>query len=769
MTSGNNHLSSGSGAPPVPLTGAAAVPPPSQSAIDTTLSDSWLIVRKRKWIILSAALLGAIIGVMSALSTPKVYEAMGTIQVHPGSSDQYRVDAAGSSSLNGDDIGVRLETEVSILESQGMMLDVADRLNLQDDKDFWGSKRSVGHNSLANPATKLRVLEIFKRSLSVKRVPKTEIIAISYSSVSPTLSSNIVNTLINFYIERSYKVRYASSERVSQFLSGQLESLKDEVQSNEEQMVSLQKQLGLVGLDNKKNLIADQLEFLTKAMTDARLSRIVNETKYRVLQDTDPDLYEVSNSASSYEAPQFTGNQGSALDTERTTLTSLETQKAQETAIYGPKWPDVIQLDAQIAKMKQNVAKEEQRVLAQSKTSYLAAKSNEDMAVAAFNEKEAEAYKAQDALVQYAILLRRFESSRDLYEGLTRRLREAGIQAGLQSSEIDIIDAALIPVSPTGPRRPAIVFMGIVFGLVSGVAMAFLMESLDTSLRSIAEIEAVMELPSLAVIPRARRNLAQKPGEMTPAYMRNIDVLSQPKSQFSESFRSLRTSLLLSTVGRPPQIILVTSSIPSEGKTTIATNIAAAFSQRDVRVLLIDADLRRPTVHHRFGLSAKTGLTTVLANTTRLEDTLQKLPELPNLDILASGPVPPFPTEMIGSERMMQILQDARGTYEHIIIDSPPILSVTDGVILARQSDAVALVMRHGGVSKHIVRRSRDLLLRAGAPLTGIILNAVDLSSPDYYGYYGYYRYSYISASEPGMNGREEDPGNGHAPRKTEL
>jgi capsular exopolysaccharide synthesis family protein len=212
----------------------------------------------------------------------------------------------------------------------------------------------------------------------------------------------------------------------------------------------------------------------------------------------------------------------------------------------------------------------------------------------------------------------------------------------------------------------------------------------------------------------------------------------------------------------------VTSSIPSEGKTTVATNIAAALSQRDVRVLLIDADLRRPTIHHRFGLSAKTGLTTVLANTTRLEDTLQNIPELPNLDILASGPVPPFPTEMIASERMAQILRDSRDKYQHIVIDSPPILSVTDGVILARLSDAVALVMRHGGVSKHIVRRSRDLLMRAGAPLTGIILNAVDLSSPDYYGYYGYYRYSYISASEPALNGREDEATNGHRPGMTE-
>jgi len=759
-------LPSGSAGPPVPIPGG--LPSASQSNIDTTLSDSWLIIRKRKWIILSAALLGAIIGVMSALSTPKVYEAVATIQVHPGSSDQYKVASSASSGVGGDDIGVRLETEVSILESNSLILDVVKDLKLQDNMDFWGVKRPIiGHTDVdSNPELKLRVIDTFKRSLTVKRIPKTEILSIAYTSVSPTLSSEIVNTLVAKYVDRTINVHVASSDYVTNRLRKKLDALKNEVQDNEEKVVALQKQLGLVGLDDKKNLVADQLEFLTKAMTDARLSRIVTETKYRVLEDTNPDLYEGGTSGLSYAEPAFVGGAG-LLSTERAQLATLETQKAQETAIYGPKWPDVIQLDAQIVKLQSSIKTEEARILEQSKGTYLAAKANEDMAIAAFNDKEAEAYKSQDALVQYAIELRRFQSSRELYEGLISKLQEAGIEAGLQSSEIDVVDIALIPVSPTGPRRPAIVFMGMIFGVMGGVAMAFLMESLDTSLRSIAEIEAVMELPSLAVIPRARRNLATKPGEMTPAYMRNIDVLSQPKSQFSEAFRSLRTSLLLSTVGRPPQIILVTSSIPSEGKTTIATNVAAALSQRDVRVLLIDADLRRPTVHHRFGLSAKTGLTTVLANTTRLEDTLQTLPELPNLDILASGPVPPFPTEMIGSERMAQILHDARDKYEHIVIDSPPILSVTDGVILARQSDAVALVMRHGGVSKHIVRRSRDLLLRAGAPLTGIILNAVDLSSPDYYGYYGYYRYSYVSAGEPGLGGRDEELGRG--PQKTEL
>lgn len=701
---------------------------------------------------------------MSALSTPKVYQAQGTIQVHPGTSDQYRIDQRTSMG-GGDDLSVKLETEVSVLQSEQLELTVARKLQLQNDKDFFGSKRPVPQRSIDDPATQRVVLKIIQRSLQVRRIPKTELITVAYSSVSPKLSSNFVNTLVDYYIERSFKVRYASTQKVSGWLGEQLNDLKDDVESNQEKLVSLQKQLGVIGLDEKHNLVADQLEAMTHAVTDARLSRIVAETKYRVLQDTPPDLIETDAVNETYESPAF-AQSGSNLNSLRSQLATMEVQRANLSTTYGSKYPDIISLNAQIARTKVAIEAEEKRVLAQSEGTLLAARENEAKADALLKSKEDEAYKSQDALVQYAILQRRFESSRDLYEGLTKRLREASIQAGLQSSEIDIVDPALIPIEPSGPRRSMIVVISMVFGIIGGVGMAFLLESLDTSLRSIAEIEGVMELPSLAVIPRARRNIAQKSGEVVPALMRNIDVISQPKSQFSEAFRSLRTSLLLSTVGSPPRIILVTSSIPSEGKTTVATNIAAALSQRDVPVLLIDADLRRPTVHHRFGVSAKTGLTTVLANTTRLQDTLQRLPELPNLSILASGPVPPFPTEMIASERMAQILNEAKEHYQHIVIDSPPILSVTDGVILARLSDTVALVMRHGGVSKHIARRSRDLLIRAGAPLTGIILNAVDLSSPDYYGYYGYYRYSYISANEPGL--ADEGSSNGHRPGRTE-
>jgi capsular exopolysaccharide synthesis family protein len=288
------------------------------------------------------------------------------------------------------------------------------------------------------------------------------------------------------------------------------------------------------------------------------------------------------------------------------------------------------------------------------------------------------------------------------------------------------------------------IMTALAFSLLAGIVIAFLMESLDTGLRSIAEIESITELPSLAIIPRARRSSADQAATLTTA-QRNVGVLTQPKSQFAESFRSLRTSLLLSTTGHPPKFIVLTSATPSEGKTTAATNLAAILAQRDTRVLLIDGDLRRPNIHHRFGLNGKIGLTTVLTGATKLEETVQRVPEIPNLDILPSGPVPPFPTEMLSSGAMDAILRRCAEIYDYVVIDSPPILSVTDGVILARQADAVVLVVRHGKSSKHVVRRARDILLRSGAGITGIVLNAVDLNSPEYYGYYGYSGYSYSS------------------------
>jgi polysaccharide biosynthesis transport protein len=277
--------------------------------------------------------------------------------------------------------------------------------------------------------------------------------------------------------------------------------------------------------------------------------------------------------------------------------------------------------------------------------------------------------------------------------------------------------------------------IGSLIGIIV-IIVAFLLKSLDIGLRSIAEIEAITQLPPLAIVPRIERSSADQNKRFTTV-QRNIAVLASPKSQFAESLRPLRTSLLLSTTGKPPKYILFISSTPSEGKTTIASNVACMLSQGGTRVLLIDGDLRRPNLHPRFGLSGRIGLSTLLTGGSTFEQSLQHTPDAPNLDILASGPVPPFPAELLSSEAMQRLLLQAGDLYDYIVIDSPPILSVPDGVILARSADAVALVVRQGKSSKQVVRRARDLLLRAGAPITGIVLNAVDLNSPEYQRHYG--------------------------------
>ena len=300
------------------------------------------------------------------------------------------------------------------------------------------------------------------------------------------------------------------------------------------------------------------------------------------------------------------------LTTLRGSLATAQANLAAQSATLGPSNPAILALKKEIANLTKAVGDEQARLKQQAREAFLLTKANEDQTNAALETQKTDAYKLRDDLVEYTIRQREFESSRTLYEGLLQKLRTAGVEAGLESLEIDIVDPAEVPVTPILKPQSTIVMTFAAIGLITGVLLAFLLESLDTGLRSITEIEAVTELPSLAIVPRSKRATAEQLSTMSTVE-RNINVLTQPKSQFTEAFRSLRTALLLSTPGHEPRRILFTSATPSEGKTTAACNLAVILAQRGTRVLLIDADLRRPNVHHRFGLNGKLGLSTVLS------------------------------------------------------------------------------------------------------------------------------------------------------------
>lgn len=712
---------------------------PRQETGDTSLSEAFATLRKRKWILVLGVILGASYGAYKAYTQPRVFDAASTIQVHTGAAAEYKLNAVSDYS---DDSQTRMNTEVNILTSESLLYSVAKEMDLANNPDFTGAPPG-GHVSIDDPIVRAGVVGNLRGNLHVGLIPRTEMMSISYSSLSPKLAADIVNRVVAVYIQRGYQTPVQATNRVSEWLNVQLEELKSKVEQSQAQMMDLQRRLGVLGYDSKQNQLSASLEELLNAEGTAKVARINAESRYRMVAGMDVNTVEGSIEITPGIVPGELNSLRGQIAAQRASLQAM-TGGGPEGGL-GPNNPRVKAVQAQVDELTEQLRNEQNRMILQAKESFLAAKAAEDKTEQELEARKQEAYRQGDDLVQLSLLQREFEQNRSLYDGLEQRLQTAKLQAGLDAAEVDVIDAALPPVAPTLQGKSSIITTNIIFFLLGSIVIAFVIESLDTGLHNVAEIEGLMQLPSLAVIPRSRRSsIDQTPG-MTTA-QRNITVLNQPKSQFSESFRALRTSLLLATTGKPPKYILFTSATPSEGKTTTATNLACVLAQGDARILLMDADLRRPNVHHRFGLPGKIGLTGVLAGTTPLEQAIQTIPEVPNLDVLPSGPVPPFPTEMLSSDAMRDLLQRLGAMYTHVIIDSPPILSVTDGVILSRFADTVVLVLRHGKSNKHVVQRARDLLLRSGAPMAGIVLNAVDLNSPDYYGYYGYSGYSYGSA-----------------------
>ena len=724
----------------LPPSGGTFEPPrpgAGTDAGDTSLAEALATLRKRLWIIILAAILGISYGSYKAFTQPKVYSASSTIQVHNGSANAYKLTAMSDYS---DDSQTKMNTESFILKSDTLMETVARSMNLANNPDFWGAPGPVPPQSMDDPRVREAVVRNLQGSLQIALVPRTELMSVSYSSLSPKLSADIVNGVIAAYIDRSFKTPAARTAMVSDWLSKQLADLKAEVEKSQEDMMQLERKLGVLGYDSSRNQLQASLDELLGAEGAAKIARITAESRYRMVEGMDPNTVDESIETTPGTLP----GELSSLRAQLATLKVTYAQLGATGAGLGPNNPKMIALRDQMAVISKQIDIEQSRMKIQARENFHAAQATENATQKELDAKKQESYEQGDDLVRYTILKREYEQDRALYDGLQQRLQTARVEAGLDALEVDQIDKAIPPINPTLRPPISIITATTIFFVLGGIVITFIVEGLDTGLHNIQQIESMMELPSLAVVPKSKRSSPEQAAAMSTA-QRNINVLSQPKSQFTESFRSLQTSLLLATAGQPPKFILFTSATPSEGKTTTASNLACILAQGEARVLLVDADLRRPSIHHRFGLTGKLGLTTVLAGTSMLEDALQRVPELPNLDVLPSGPVPPFPTEMLSSESMRSLFEKLGAIYNYVIIDSPPILSVTDAVILARIVDAVVLVVRHGKSNKNIMRRTRDLLVRSGAPMAGLVLNAVDLNSPDYYGYYGYTGYSYGS------------------------
>jgi polysaccharide biosynthesis transport protein len=691
----------------------------------------WQILRKRMWCVLATLALVVLGSALASLLTTSVYRASSRIAIFPENSNVLGFKDAPNGSIETDN-ELALQTQASILQSNSLALKVIKAMHLDQDRRFTRVQAKSAHAhgpqgstaSVSNDAAALPLLSQFKGPLSVELVPETRIVEVSYRHHDPRLAAEIVNTLDNTFIEENIRTHYESVTHTSEWLGQELDELRSKVETSDEKLVHYQKEHGILGFDDKQNVVTAKLDELNKELTTAEGDRIEKESNYKFATTAEPDATD-----------KLSFGESSLLDKLLEKKADLDTQYAQFTTQFGPAYPKVAEVSNELKQVREEIVAERARILRHSRSQYLAATQHVQMLQQAFEQQKQEANKLNESAIEYAALKREADSNRQLYHDLLQKLKEAGISAGLKSSNIQVIDVAQVPESPVTPNLPRNLGFGFIFGLGGGIALSLILENLDTSVTNVDEMRAISALPTVAAIPwqlpvtngNGRKSFGLLPAAHPDSGLLALFSYTQPRSPAAESFRALRTSLLLSHLGNIPRVILVTSSLPREGKTTVSANTALVMAQAGSRVLLVDADLREPAIAKTFGVRGEGGLGALIAGTKTLDEVLIPAPQVPNLSILPAGATAAQPTELLGSDAMRKFLARWRTEFDHIIIDTPPCLSFTDAVLLSREADAVLLVARWGQTSRTALRGASDLLLQVNASMVGVVLNGYDM------------------------------------------
>jgi len=720
---------------------------PAMATQDSILREYLRVLIKRKWVVIGTLVLVFGAALIATLRITPIYDAVGSIAINKPDPILQNLRDAGNTGVDYYD-PTDLDTEVRILRSDLLALQVIKQLNLDQLPEFGGhSPASASSLELTTDALQPdsaranALLGAFKGSLRVVLEPNTRIIDIHYRSPNKELAARIVNSLANTYIEQNFKTRFESTMQASDWLSRQLVDLQMKVETSQEKLVKYQKEHQILGIDEKQNITTAKLDELNKELTAAESERMQKESLYRLAESGDTESAAAVAGGTAASGKTSAGS-SVLLDKLQAMKADLKIQIAQMNTQFGPAYPKLAQLNNQVQEIDAQMQAEMKKVAGRLRGDYLASLQRENMLRAALEEQKQQENKLNESAIEYSLLKRDFETNRTLYEDLLQKLKEAGVTAGLRSNNIRQVDIARTPAFPAEPNVPRNLIFAFALGLTSGVGLAFLLEGVDNTVRTPEQAQVISGLPSLGMIPLASRpaNDANSRGLSVAASKEAVELItiSRPQSQMSESYRALRTSLLLTSLGAPPKTILITSALPQEGKTTTSINTATVLAQKGTRVLLIDADLRRPSIHKALGMGPRVGLSNVLTGGTTVQQATVRSTMLPNLFVLPAGTPPPNPAELLASAQMVDLLAELRDQYDHIIVDTPPTLSVTDAVVLSTRADAVVLVIRSGQTTKPALRRSRDILGQVNARVSGVLLNAVNLDSPDYYYYYEY-------------------------------
>jgi len=734
---------------------SARAPAIDLSPREPHLYDYLLILRKHQWLILSFLLTVVTIVSIATFRMRPVYIAKATIEIDRENNNILPFQGTDSYDYMMD-LDNYIETQSKVLTSETLALQTIRNTGLAANPEFSSGgipSEAIATGSLANQKRPPEVAA-FLGSLSVKRVPTSRLMEVSYESTDPVLAARILNAHIENFKAQNIQSRYEATLEATRFLTSQLNELKLTVKQSEDARINYERQNQIWSVDDKSNITTQRLSDLDKQLTDAQGETLKKQALYEYAKAGDIDA-----------VPEIRAD--ALLQDLQRKHADLAVQYTEAVNQYGPNFPKVQRLQAQMKEVDDQIARESRGIVLQLESDYREAKQREELIRQALDLQKAETNNMAEKMVQYNILKRESEADKSLYEGLLTKLKEAGISEGLKSSNIRVVDPAMIPSYPARPAKARNIALAFLVGLVGGIGLALLREYLDNTVKTPDDIETLTRLPSLAVVPafgdggNRKRRMGIFGSPSTNGHEKRIELVAQhlPKSQMSEAFRALRTALLLSQPDHPPQVILVTSALPREGKTTAAANLAVTLAQLGDKTVLVDADLRKPGVGRLLNLGSGkyAGLSSYLAGVSTLDLVTVPHPAIPNLAAIPTGPLPPNPADLLSSHKLADAIAELRTKYKFVVIDSPPIMAATDAVILSVQVDGVLLVVRSGETPKEAFTRTRDLLTSVKSRLLGVVLNAVDANAPDYYYSYRYYPYSYGYGPQEALELNQEE------------